>query len=130
MPFHELPFAHAAAQQASQLSHSLYASLRQSAPVRSRVLEGSRMNDAVRSRQPFSVVHPCSLSFVVLKRLSSESHGRTVLRIVHTAGARPIEGDRIGQTGLVLLILPLKLGQSTNCHYCLQEWPPKRLGSG
>ena len=50
-----------------------------------------------------SAVHPRSLSAVALKRLSSESHGRTVLRIVHTAGARPIEGDRLGQAGLVLL---------------------------
>jgi hypothetical protein len=49
---------------------------------------------------PSSIHRPSTLPVcVVLKRLSSESHDRTVLRIVHTAGARPIEGDRLGQAG-------------------------------
>jgi hypothetical protein len=53
------------------LSPSLCASLRQSAPVHYRVLEGSRMDDAARSRQASSVVHPPPIHAPCLRRLET-----------------------------------------------------------
>lgn len=112
-----LPFAHAAAQPARRdspltYSLSLCASLRQSAPVRSRVWKdrGWAMQQGVDRPPPSSIHHPSTLPVcVVLKRLSSESHNRTVLRIVHTAGARPIEDDR--ELPLSSRVAPKALGK-------------------
>lgn len=91
----------------SPLTHSLSLSLRLFAPVRASPLQGfGRIEDGRCSKEstglppPSSIHRPSTLPVcVVLKRLSSESHDRTVLRIVHTAGARPIEGDHLGQAG-------------------------------
>lgn len=114
-----LPFAHAAAQPARRDSLSLTHSLSLSAPLCASPRQstpgfwkgrGWTMQQGVDRPPPSSIHHPSTLPVcVVLKRLSSESHNRTVLRIVHTAGARPIEGDR--ELPLSSRVAPKALGK-------------------